>query len=79
MLSLLHHRNGTQLLFVQRLLHSLLDVAECVGPYSWLAGREAGQSSAANGIKVAVWQTLCLMAPSVDDICAYEVISTNQE
>ncbi|GFH17128.1 SpoU_methylase domain-containing protein, partial [Haematococcus lacustris] len=30
--------------------------------YAWLEGREASQASAANSIKVAAWQALCLLA-----------------
>lgn len=52
--------------FTTSLVDRLLSIAQAAGPdYSWLAGREASQSSAANAIKVAVWQTLCLLGPHI--------------
>jgi hypothetical protein len=34
--------------------------------YVWLYGRESSQSSGANAIRVSVWQTLCLLAPHIN-------------
>lgn len=70
-------RRGEQRDFVRRLLCGLLDVAQAAAgsSYAWLGGREAGAASAANAIKVATWQALCLLAPHVaaDDELAAEV------
>lgn len=70
------HRSQSQPEFVRGLLLHLLDIAQAAAaPYAWLAGREAGQGSAANSIKVAVWQALCLLAPWLDDDLAQGVRS----
>lgn len=65
-------RSGSQQAFMNNLLSMLLGIADpdMSGQYGWLAGREAGQSSAANAIKVAVWQLLCLLALYVDEQAA---------
>jgi hypothetical protein len=72
-------RRQTQQGFIRSLLLRLLDIAQAAaaGPYAWLASREAGQGSAANAIKVAVWQALCVLAPWVDDELAPEVGSSH--
>jgi hypothetical protein len=77
-LVMLPHRSQTQQDFIRSLLLKLLDIAQAAaaGPYAWLASREAGQGSAANAIKVAVWQALCVLAPWVDDDLAPEVRSS---
>ncbi|KAF8068363.1 TARBP1 [Scenedesmus sp. PABB004] len=57
-------RSGRHAELTRRVLLGLLDIAQAAGgPYAWLGGREAGQGSAVNAVKVAVWQALCLLAP----------------
>lgn len=53
--------------FTSLLTDSLLSIAQAApgSPYAWLGSREASQSSGANAIRVAVWQTLCLLAPYI--------------
>jgi hypothetical protein len=77
-LVVLSHRSQTKQGFIRSLLLKLLDIAQAAaaGPYAWLASREAGQGSAANAIKVAVWQALCVLAPWVDNELAPEVGSS---
>jgi len=69
-------RSGAHASFTARLVERLLSIAQAAEgqQYSWLSSREAAPSSGANAIKVAVWQTLCLLAPHIPEDSITEVI-----